>query len=132
METTEVKYSAVGRRKEAVARVSLKTGTGQITINKRPLANYFPRETLRTLLKEPLEATQNVNKFDVSATVYGSGSSSQAGAVRLGIARALLKVDANLRSTLRSHELLTRDSRMRERKKFGQKGARKRFQWTKR
>ncbi|MFH0771355.1 MAG: 30S ribosomal protein S9 [Candidatus Omnitrophota bacterium] len=132
METTEVKYSAVGRRKESVARVSLKAGSGQFIINKRPLDNYFPRETLRTLIKEPFDATQTVNKFDVSATVCGGGNSGQAGAVRLGIARALLKVDANLRSTLRSHELLTRDSRMRERKKFGQKGARKRFQWTKR
>lgn len=128
----EGKYSATGRRKESVARVFLMPGSGQITINERVVDNYFPRETLRMVLKEPLEATQTANKFDVIATVKGGGTSSQAGAVRLGIARALVQADSNFRSILRHGGLLTRDPRMRERKKYGQKGARKRFQWTKR
>ena len=126
------KYSATGRRKEAVARVFLMPGSGQVTINERPIDNYFPRETLRMALKEPFDITQTANKFDVIARVEGGGVSSQAGAVRLGIARALIQTDPNLRSVLRSGGLLTRDPRMRERKKYGQKGARKRFQWTKR
>lgn len=128
----QVKYSATGRRKESKARVFLLPGSGQITINKRPVDNYFPRETLRMVLREPLEMTQTANKFDVVANVEGGGVSGQAGAVRLGIARALLKADSNFRSVLRNSGLLTRDPRMRERKKYGQKGARKRFQWTKR
>lgn len=128
----QVKYSATGRRKESKARVFLMPGSGQITINKRPVDNYFPRETLRMVLREPLEITQTANKFDVVATVEGGGVSGQAGAVRLGIARTLLKADSNFRSVLRNSGLLTRDPRMRERKKYGQKGARKRFQWTKR
>ncbi|KPK42041.1 MAG: 30S ribosomal protein S9 [Omnitrophica WOR_2 bacterium SM23_29] len=126
------KYSATGRRKEAVARVFLMPGSGQVTINERTIDNYFPRETLRMALKEPFDITQTANKFDVIARVEGGGVSSQAGAVRLGIARALIQTDPNLRSVLRSGGLLTRDPRMRERKKYGQKGARKRFQWTKR
>ncbi len=126
------KYSATGRRKESKARVSLMPGSGRITINERSVDNYFPRETLRMVLKEPLEITQTANKFDIVASVEGGGISSQAGAVRLGIARALLQADSNFRSTLRGGGLLTRDPRMRERKKYGQKGARKRFQWTKR
>lgn len=128
----QVKYSATGRRKESKARVFLLPGSGQITINKRSVDNYFPRETLRMVLREPLEMTQTANKFDVVANVEGGGVSGQAGAVRLGIARALLKADSNFRSVLRNSGLLTRDPRMRERKKYGQKGARKRFQWTKR
>lgn len=128
----QVKYSATGRRKESKARVFLLPGSGQITINKRSVDNYFPRETLRMVLREPLEITQTANKFDVVANVEGGGVSGQAGAVRLGIARALLKADSNFRSVLRNSGLLTRDPRMRERKKYGQKGARKRFQWTKR
>ncbi len=126
------KYAATGRRKESVARVWIIPGSGQILVNERALDNYFPRETLRMLLKEPLEVTQTVSKFDVVANVEGGGISSQAGAVRLGIARALLKVDSTYRSTLRGRGLLTRDPRMRERKKYGQRGARERFQWTKR
>jgi small subunit ribosomal protein S9 len=128
----KARYLGTGRRKEARARVALTQGSGQILINKRALDNYFPRETLRVVLKEPLDATQTAGKFDIVALVDGGGISSQAGAVRLGIARALLKVDANLRSVLRGRGLLTRDPRMRERKKYGQKGARERFQWTKR
>lgn len=129
---TQARLSATGRRKESVARVSLTPGSGQILVNKRSLDNYFPRETLRMVLKEPLDITQTTNKFDVRASVNGGGISSQAGAVRLGIARALIKVDSTFRSALKAHNLLTRDPRMRERKKYGQKGARKRFQWTKR
>lgn len=128
----QTKYSATGRRKESVARVFLIPGSGRITINARSLDNYFPRETLRMILKEPLEITQTANKYDIVANVEGGGISSQAGAVRLGIARALTQVDSNLRPILREGGLLTRDPRMRERKKYGQKGARKRFQWTKR
>lgn len=129
---SQAKYLGTGRRKESVARVSLIPGSGQILINKRALDNYFPRETLRMVLREPLDATQTAGKFDIIALVEGGGISSQAGAVRLGIARALLKADSNFRSALRGKGLLTRDPRMRERKKYGQKGARKRFQWTKR
>lgn len=125
-------YQGTGRRKESTARVILRPGTGQILVNKRALDNYFPRETLRMVLREPLDATQTAAKFDVFVNVEGGGVSSQAGAVRLGIARALLKADSNFRPTLRGKGLLTRDPRMRERKKYGQKGARKRFQWTKR
>ncbi len=128
----QAKYLGTGRRKESRARVSLIPGSGQILINKRALDNYFPRETLRMVLKEPLDITQTAGKFDVVALVDGGGISSQASAVRLGIARALLKADSNFRSALRGRGLLTRDPRMRERKKYGQKGARKRFQWTKR
>lgn len=126
------KYAATGRRKESVARVFLLPGSGQITINERAVDNYFPRETLRMVLKEPLDATQTATKFDIVANVKGGGISAQAGAVRLGIARALIQADSNFRSVLRNSGLLTRDPRMRERKKYGQKGARKRFQWTKR
>ncbi len=129
---TQAKYLGTGRRKESVARVSLIPGSGQILINKRALDNYFPRETLRMVLREPLDATQTAGKFDIVALVEGGGISGQAAAVRLGIARALLKVDSNYRAALRGRGLLTRDPRMRERKKYGQKGARKRFQWTKR
>ncbi len=128
----KVRYLGTGRRKESRARVALIPGSGQILINKRTLDNYFPRETLRGVIREPLEATQTGKKFDIVALVDGGGNSGQAGAVRLGIARALLKVDANLRPVLRGRGLLTRDPRMRERKKYGQKGARERFQWTKR
>ena len=125
-------FQGTGRRKESTARVILKPGSGQILVNKRALDNYFPRETLRMVLREPLEATQMTAKYDVLVNVEGGGVSSQAGAVRLGIARALLKADSNLRSVLRGRGLLTRDPRMKERKKYGQKGARSHFQWTKR
>jgi small subunit ribosomal protein S9 len=129
---TQAAFQGTGRRKESTARVVLKPGTGQILINKRALDNYFPRETLRMVLKEPLDVTQTVAKYDVFVNVEGGGISGQASAVRLGIARALLKADSNYRAALRGRGLLTRDPRMRERKKYGQKGARKRFQWTKR
>ena len=125
-------FQGTGRRKESTARVILRPGSGQILVNKRALDNYFPRETLRMVLKEPLDVTQTAAKYDVFVNVEGGGISGQASAVRLGIARALLKVDSNYRSALRGRGLLTRDPRMKERKKYGQKGARARFQWTKR
>jgi small subunit ribosomal protein S9 len=128
----EPKFGGTGRRKTSVARVNLKPGSGKITVNGRTFEEYFPVETHRTVAARPLAATSNSDKFDVAANVTGGGPSGQAGAVRLGIARALLTVDANLRSTLKSEGLLTRDSRMRERKKYGQPGARKRFQFSKR
>ncbi len=127
-----VKYNAVGRRKEAVARVRLSPGKGDITINKRPLGKYFLRETDRIILQQPLILTNNTTKFDIVANVNGGGLTGQAGAVRHGISRALLLADPGLKDLLRKATYLTRDPRMKERKKYGQKGARKRFQWTKR
>ena len=121
-----------GRRKESVARVRLMPGTGSILINRRAYEQYFPREVLRLAVKAPLLLTRQLGKYDVAADVVGGGLTGQAGAVRLGIARALAKLDETSRVSLRGAGLLTRDSRMKERKKYGQKGARKRFQWTKR
>src|SRR5438874_9039811 len=121
-----------GRRKTAVARVRLATGTGKIVINGRPFENYFPTETMRMTAAQPLTVTGLADKYDAQISVHGGGPNGQAGAVRHGLARALLTVDANLRTTLRAEGLLTRDSRMRERKKYGQPGARKRFQYSKR
>jgi small subunit ribosomal protein S9 len=121
-----------GRRKTAVARVRLASGTGKIVVNGRSFENYFPIESQRMAAAQPLLATGMADKYDAQITVNGGGLNGQAGAVRLGIARALLEVDANLRSALRAEGLLTRDPRMRERKKYGQPGARKRFQYSKR
>ena len=121
-----------GRRKTAVAQVRLTPGDGAVAINGRPLEQYFPREWHRLLVREPLQATGLQDKFNITVRVSGGGSTGQAGAVRLGVARALLTVDAQLRPTLRKSGYLTRDPRAKERKKYGQKGARKRFQWTKR
>lgn len=131
-EKTENKFGGTGRRKSSVARVNLLPGEGKITVNGRPFKTYFPVENLRTLATRPLVATSNTEKFDVQVNVKGGGPSGQAGAVRMGLARALLLVDADLRPTLKSEGLLTRDSRMKERKKYGQPGARKRFQFSKR
>ena len=125
-------FIGTGRRKTAVARVRLAFGSGKITINGRPLENYFVVETQRMHLLQPLVATDSLTKYDVRINVAGGGPNGQAGAGRHGIARALLKVDANLRPTLKVQGLLTRDPRMRERKKYGQPGARKRFQFSKR
>jgi small subunit ribosomal protein S9 len=130
--TKAPRYLGTGRRKTAVARVRLASGTGKITVNGRPFENYFPTESLRVVVAQPLTVTGNTDKFDAQIAVSGGGPNGQAGAVRHGIARALLTVDANLRSALRAEGLLTRDSRMRERKKYGQPGARKRFQYSKR
>jgi small subunit ribosomal protein S9 len=121
-----------GRRKTAVARVRLATGSGKIVVNGRPFEVYFPVESMRMLASQPLVATGTTDKFDAKITVHGGGLNGQAGAVRHGLARALLTVDVNHRAALRAEGLLTRDSRMRERKKYGQPGARKRFQYSKR
>ena len=126
------KYTAVGRRKEAVARVTLLPGKGNILVNEEPHEKYFIRETDRIIIKQPLLITNNLDKYDVVANISGGGPTGQAGALRLGIARALILLQPELKDVLRKHGFLTRDPRMKERKKYGQKGARKRFQWTKR
>jgi small subunit ribosomal protein S9 len=126
------KHLGTGRRKSAVARVRLSTGTGKILVNGRPFENYFPMESLRMVAVQPLTVTGSADKFDAQIIVTGGGPNGQAGAVRHGLARALLTVDINLRPVLKAEGLLTRDPRMRERKKYGQPGARKRFQYSKR
>jgi small subunit ribosomal protein S9 len=125
-------FYGTGRRKTAIARVYLRPGQGQITVNKRTFADYFPRESLRLQVVQPLELTGTAAQLDVKANVRGGGLSGQAGAVRHGIARALLIFDEKLRSQLKRAGFLTRDPRMKERKKYGQPGARKRFQFSKR
>jgi len=131
-DTKTNEFLGTGRRKTAVARVRLASGSGKITVNGRPFENYFPLETLRATAAQPLAVTGNTEKFDVRIIVTGGGPNGQAGAVRHGIARALIVADANLRGTLKAEGLLTRDPRMKERKKYGQPGARKRFQYSKR
>ena len=131
-ETKITEYLGTGRRKTAVARVRLASGNGKITVNGRQFENYFPLETLRVTVTQPLAVTGTAEKFDARINVSGGGPNGQAGAVRHGIARALLQFDANLRGALKAEGLLTRDSRMKERKKYGQPGARKRFQFSKR
>jgi small subunit ribosomal protein S9 len=126
------KTNAVGRRKTAVARVILTTGSGKISINGKPLEQYFPLETQRAEVVRPLVASQGEGKYDVRANVDGGGLSGQAGAIKLSIARALVEMNEDNRAALRKEELLTRDPRMVERKKYGQKKARKRFQFSKR
>ena len=126
------RYLGTGRRKTAVAGIRLASGTGKIIVNGRPFENYFPIENLRMFALQPLTVTETSAKFDARVNVSGGGPSGQAGAVRHGIARALLAADAKLRPALKSNGLLTRDPRMRERKKYGQPGARKRFQYSKR
>jgi len=128
----EIMYQATGRRKTSVARVILKPGKGDIIINKKSIEEYFPRETLRMVIRQPLELVGMHNRFDVKVNVKGGGLSGQAGAIRHGIARALLLVDSDLKPTLKKEGLLTRDPRMKERKKYGLAGARKRFQYSKR
>jgi small subunit ribosomal protein S9 len=125
-------FLGTGRRKSAVARVRLIPGTGKITVNNRTFDNYFPMESLRTQATQPLAVTETAAKFDVRVLVNGGGPSGQAGAVRHGIARALLRADAAFRPVLKAEGLLTRDPRAKERKKYGQPGARKRFQFSKR
>lgn len=125
-------YYATGRRKEAVARVWLKEGEKGFQVNTRPLENYFPREAHRVLVQEPLKAANFLERFGVLARVHGGGPTGQAAALRLGIARALLQADENLRPLFRKTGFLTRDPRAKERKKYGQKGARRSFQYTKR
>lgn len=121
-----------GRRKAAVARVRLKPGEGRIVVNRRPVEEYFGRATLRMVISQPLKLTGVEGKYDVIANVRGGGSSGQAEAIRHGISRALLGVDEGLRPSLRKAGLLTRDPRVKERKKYGQRGARARFQFSKR
>lgn len=125
-------FLGTGRRKTSVARVRLAIGTGKIMVNGRAFETYFPVESMRTLAAQPLNTTQTLNRYDVRVNVAGGGPNGQAGAMRHGIARALLSADPNLRPLLRAEGLLTRDPRMRERKKYGQPGARKRFQYSKR
>ena len=121
-----------GRRKKSIARVYLTPGTGNITINKRSIDEYFGMETLKVIVRQPLVATDNVDKFDVKVTVRGGGTTGQAGAIRHGIARALLTVDNDFRPVLKKAGFLTRDPRMKERKKYGLKGARRAPQFSKR
>jgi small subunit ribosomal protein S9 len=125
-------FYATGRRKTSSARVFLRPGTGTITVNRREFNAFFPTEALRTQIKTPLVLTETVDKFDVLATVAGGGVSGQAGAVRLGISRALVEYNAELRKRLKKGGFLTRDARAKERKKYGMAGARKRFQFSKR
>jgi small subunit ribosomal protein S9 len=126
------RFYATGRRKSATARVFLRLGSGAIQINGRSLEEYFPREVLRLHMLDPLRAIDRVGNFDLYVTVKGGGDNGQAGAIRHGLARALQKYDATLRPTLKRAGYLTRDSREKERKKYGQRGARARFQYSKR
>lgn len=130
--TKTPEFLGTGRRKTSVARVRLATGTGKITVNGRTFETYFPVDTLRGVASQPLTVTGTADKLDLKINVTGGGPNGQAGAVRHGIARALLQFDANLRPTLKAEGLLTRDPRMKERKKYGQPGARKRYQFSKR
>ena len=125
-------FQGTGRRKRSIARVTLSLGQGVITINKKPMDEYFPRKTLQQLVRQPLEATQSGSRFDITVKTQGGGQTGQAGAVRHGIARALLVMDESLREVLRKQGLLTRDPREKESKKYGRKRARKRFQFSKR
>ena len=127
-----VQYYATGRRKTSTARVFLRPGNGAIRVNSREFEAFFPTEALRTQIKQPLVLTETTDKFDILATVAGGGVSGQAGAVRLGIARALVEYNLELRKRLKGEGLLTRDARAKERKKYGMAGARKRFQFSKR
>jgi small subunit ribosomal protein S9 len=127
-----VQYYGTGRRKTSTARVFLRPGNGVLTINRRTFEEFFPTEALRTQIRTPLVLTETADKFDILATVAGGGVSGQAGAVRLGIARALVEYNLELRKALKGGGLLTRDARAKERKKYGMAGARKRFQFSKR
>src|SRR5258706_10057712 len=131
-DTKTSEFLGTGRRKTSIARVRLSTGTGKITVNGRTFENYCPTDSLRMTVTQPLAITHLTDKFDARVNVTGGGPTGQAGAVRHGIARALLLVDAALRAPLKAEGLLTRDPRMKERKKYGQPGARKRFQFSKR
>jgi len=128
----QLEYLGTGRRKQSVARVRLLPGDGQIVINHRELNDYFGLETLRLIVKQPLLLTETMNRYDIHVNVYGGGNSGQAGAIRHGVSRALLKVDPALRPSLKKAGFLTRDSRMKERKKYGLKAARRAPQFSKR
>jgi small subunit ribosomal protein S9 len=128
----DIQYYATGRRKTSVARVTMTPGSGQITVNKKPADNYFPRETLRMVIRQPIELAGITGKYNIDATVTGGGLTGQAGALRHGIARAIVDMNSDLRVRLKKEGFLMRDPREKERKKYGQKGARKRFQFSKR
>ena len=128
----EIQYYGTGRRKSATARVYLRAGAGDFLINRKGFETYFPNETLRMIIRQPLQLTETVTKFDVLINVRGGGPAGQAGSIRHGITRALLEYNADLRPSLKKAGLITRDPRIKERKKYGQKGARKRFQFSKR
>jgi small subunit ribosomal protein S9 len=128
----EIQYYGTGRRKTSTARVYLRPGTGEFRINRKTFEQYFPNQTLRMIIRQPLTLTDTASKFDVLVNVAGGGPAGQAGAVRHGITRALLEYNSELRRALKQAGLITRDPRIKERKKYGQKGARKRFQFSKR
>ena len=128
----EIQYNATGRRKTSIARVKISPGEGQLIINGKPANVYFPKETLRMIIRQPIELAGITGKYNITATVSGGGPKGQAGAVRHGIARAIVTMDNDLRPRLKKEGFLTRDPREKERKKYGQKGARKRFQFSKR
>jgi small subunit ribosomal protein S9 len=128
----EIQYYGTGRRKTATARVYLRPGAGNFQVNRKAFDLYFPNETLRMIIRQPLQLTETVNKFDVLVNVAGGGPAGQAGAIRHGITRALIEYNGDFRPALKHAGLITRDPRIKERKKYGQKGARKRFQFSKR
>jgi small subunit ribosomal protein S9 len=128
----ETQYYGTGRRKTSTARVYLRPGAGEVKINRKSFEQYFPNETLRMIIRQPLQLTETVGKFDILVNVVGGGPAGQAGAIRHGITRALIEFNTDLRPTLKHAGLVTRDPRIKERKKYGQKGARKRFQFSKR
>ena len=128
----EIQYYGTGRRKTSTARVYLRPGDGNFQVNRKTFETYFPNETLRMIIRQPLQMTETVTKFDVLVNVAGGGPAGQAGAIRHGITRALIEYNSDLRPTLKQAGLITRDPRIKERKKYGQKGARKRFQFSKR
>ena len=128
----DIQYYGTGRRKTSTARVYLRPGTGEIRVNRKTFDEYFPNQALRMVIRQPLTLTDTANKFDIVVNVAGGGPAGQAGAVRHGITRALMEFNADLRPALKDAGLVTRDPRAKERKKYGQKGARKRFQFSKR
>jgi len=128
----EQKFYATGKRKTSVARVWIKPGSGQITVNQSSIDQYFGRETSKMVVRQPLELTNNVDKWDIWVNVCGGGASGQAGAIKHGITKALLETDPELRSVLKKAGFITRDSRVKERKKYGRRGARRSFQFSKR
>ena len=128
----EQKFYATGKRKTSIARVWVKPGTGEITVNKRPLDVFFGRETSKMVVRQPLELTDNMGKYDIAVNVAGGGISGQAGAIKHGITKALLEINPELRAVLKQAGFITRDSRIKERKKYGRAGARKSFQFSKR
>ena len=128
----EIQYYGTGRRKTSTARVYLRPGDGEVKINHRAFEVYFPNETLRMIIRQPLQLTETITKFNILINVNGGGPAGQAGAIRHGITRALMEYNADLRPALKQAGLVTRDPRIKERKKYGQKGARKRFQFSKR